>query len=404
MCIIEYEPSPYTEDRRTTFLTWENGRYVPAPPMVNVPGLRDVFRKQKRQWERQAMIDGWVDYVDAPGMRPTAYPSGRVIGEVREAYLMGNMPYRVSVPGYGIPRAMLEQPTATAISETGENAVQADAVGCLPSTASNAPNGGPCSPESPIPAPDNPATTSPSISSASSQNENAGLKVFAARNYTENRATQTEGLNPEPQSITTPPEPCSSAVYNEYKTMWSPRRYREPNPRRAVLYGRYKTQRVTQQLPIPFTKTRKPTSILKDHNTRSEPSIQPKPRRKKSVSFAADHWTDGSAGEVKSQARSTSPPRRPLTPPLREDKASSSKGSRWNHKLTKENLVKVWGGGKCAGQRPSTSNDEDDDDDDTKSNTDWELADLMKERRPLQQLEKEVLHRPKSCDRRKGLP
>ena len=53
MCLLDSIVGVEREDRETVYLTIENGRYVPAPPVVYVPGLKQIFDKlERQQWLR----------------------------------------------------------------------------------------------------------------------------------------------------------------------------------------------------------------------------------------------------------------------------------------------------------------------------------------------------------------
>ena len=49
MCAITCDNDYVDEDGGTTYLTWKNGQYLPAPPMLYVPGLRAALQKQAEQ-------------------------------------------------------------------------------------------------------------------------------------------------------------------------------------------------------------------------------------------------------------------------------------------------------------------------------------------------------------------
>jgi hypothetical protein len=53
MCVVNCDADYAIEDAGTTYLTWENGRYVPAPPLLYVPGLRAIFQKhsERAKWQ-----------------------------------------------------------------------------------------------------------------------------------------------------------------------------------------------------------------------------------------------------------------------------------------------------------------------------------------------------------------
>ena len=61
MCIIT-SPDLEKENMRPIYLAVENGRYVPAPPKMYVPGLRQIFRKQAlKNPPRQALFARWPE-------------------------------------------------------------------------------------------------------------------------------------------------------------------------------------------------------------------------------------------------------------------------------------------------------------------------------------------------------
>jgi hypothetical protein len=49
MCVVIRDNDYAAEDAGTIYLTWKNGRYVPAPPLFYVPGLRAIFHKQSER-------------------------------------------------------------------------------------------------------------------------------------------------------------------------------------------------------------------------------------------------------------------------------------------------------------------------------------------------------------------
>jgi hypothetical protein len=53
MCVVTCDTDYATEDAGKPYLTWENGRCAPAPPLLYVPGLRAIFQKhrEKAKWQ-----------------------------------------------------------------------------------------------------------------------------------------------------------------------------------------------------------------------------------------------------------------------------------------------------------------------------------------------------------------
>src|SRR5450755_3199224 len=49
MCVVRCDTDYNAEDAGVTYLVWESGRYVPAPPLLYVPGLRPLFQKQSKR-------------------------------------------------------------------------------------------------------------------------------------------------------------------------------------------------------------------------------------------------------------------------------------------------------------------------------------------------------------------
>src|SRR4051794_35443686 len=94
MCEISCNSDHFTEgDARTTYLSWENGQYAPAPSMFYVPGLRPIFQKQARRARRTTTARRSVS--SCKGNKPChtlAYPGLFFNEGPRKAHRVGTIP------------------------------------------------------------------------------------------------------------------------------------------------------------------------------------------------------------------------------------------------------------------------------------------------------------------------
>src|SRR5271155_943101 len=76
MCVISCNSDHFNEDARTTYLTWENGQYAPAPApsMFYVPGLRPIFQKRARRARRQATARRRAELERTQALPYASYP------------------------------------------------------------------------------------------------------------------------------------------------------------------------------------------------------------------------------------------------------------------------------------------------------------------------------------------
>ncbi len=399
MCIIECDSYPYKEDRSNTYLTRENGRYVPAAPIVYVPGLRQIVRKQDRRRDRDYYMNG------GPPL-PMHYIPGHTMGEV------GGSAYWVEPPYFSTARdanhhAMLTQPTTAPYQGFGGDSVQDDALEGSSFTSDKNKNEIPIWSERSTSTSDAAANTFASSSSASTQDETSEPETSHTTNVTEESISpQLKPSRPKPErtSIRRPvSELSAAAVQSGTGAMPSARAAKQADPLRTALYG---ANIFIRSRPKPTAEIKPLKSILKQKAISPNTLRQTSPRRTKSVSFSLstdEDALDDLSSEVKAKIGRTSPPPRPSSPSTQSSTSSAGRLSKEHiaakanggkaksnkagqktanrketaSKLTKDNLTmhsQSGHGGRWM-RRSWTTND-----DETASNTDWDLAERMKRR------------------------
>ena len=395
MCIVKCDSCPYREDRSNTYLTWENGRYVPAAPMVFVPGLRQIIRRQDRQRD-------WDYYMNGGPPTPMHYPSGHVLGDFQGPLYLD--PPHFTTTQAANRHAMLNQPTQVAYRGFGGDSVQDNTVEELSFTSDKDCNEVPISLQGSTSSSDIAANKFLSPHNSSAQNETSEPEITHSTHDTgESIDTQPELQRPQP-TRTSARRPLSefstTAGQNWTRSVPSARPVKRPDPLYAALYGRTMLARSRQK---PAAETKPLKSILKQQPTSSSSPTQTKPQRKKSVSFSLSTEDDANNQPTRAVAAKTgrtSPPPRSPSPPAsssagrlsaeyiaRKAKSAKSKANRamrrTNHMkaearpLTKDNLTmhsESGRGGKAMRWTWIVDGSE------TASNTDWELAERMKRR------------------------